>query len=306
MPSVTRGRLRSAASSIARREASTPPEGRRRRRSCGWGRTSYTACRRSTTSASPASMARGVPSSHRWLRSSSSAASSTSASRASAATPARTYICSRSRAPAGLLPELPRHTLRDLDAVAGHHPARARRRPHRHLLVTDGGFRPDGTFVSWPEHDTVRLTEAFRRAVLRLFVRLARTEEDRAFATRLARYGARNPVPGCGVRRNPRRCRLRAAPSGRSRVVGDRAVCSPDTRLSPIAFPIRAETVLAEAPYSGVRVLLSSIDARRRVHADRATLNQRPHSHARRSARRDRFADCPLHRDRCETRQATP
>ena len=74
-------------------------------------------------------------------------------------------------------------------------------------------------FVTWPVHDTARLTEAFRRAVLRLFVRRAlfdehqaagmRTwphagfpvptavwvpEDDPAFATRLARYGARNPV----------------------------------------------------------------------------------------------------------------
>ena len=73
--------------------------------------------------------------------------------------------------------------------------------------------------MSWPAHDTARLTEAFRRAVLRLFVRLelsdaeqsagTRTrphsgfqvhiavwlpDEDRAFATRLARYCARNPV----------------------------------------------------------------------------------------------------------------
>jgi Putative transposase len=87
------------------------------------------------------------------------------------------------------------------------------------LLVTDGGFRPDGTFVSWPAHDTARLTEAFRRAVLRPFVRLDLfdedqaagmltwphsgfhvhtavwdPEDDRAFATRLARYCARNPV----------------------------------------------------------------------------------------------------------------
>jgi len=38
--------------------------------------------------------------------------------------------------------------------------------------VTDGGFRPDGNFVAWPVHDTARLTEAFRRAVLRRFVRL--------------------------------------------------------------------------------------------------------------------------------------
>ena len=52
--------------------------------------------------------------------------------------------------------------------------------PHLHLLVTDGGFRPDGTFVSWPVHDAARLTEAFRRAVLRLFVRLELFDEDEA------------------------------------------------------------------------------------------------------------------------------
>ena len=46
------------------------------------------------------------------------------------------------------------------------HGSRANWHPHLHLLVTDGGFRPDGTFVSWPAHDTARLTEAFRRAVL--------------------------------------------------------------------------------------------------------------------------------------------
>ena len=99
------------------------------------------------------------------------------------------------------------------------HGSRANWHPHLHLLVTDGGFRPDGTFVSWPAHDTARLTEAFRRAVLRLFVRLELFDEeqaagmltwphagfhvhtavwvpadDRAFATRLARYCARNPV----------------------------------------------------------------------------------------------------------------
>ncbi len=99
------------------------------------------------------------------------------------------------------------------------HGSRANWHPHLHLLVTDGGFRPDGTFVTWPAHDTARLTEAFRRAVLRLFVRRERfdedqaagtltwppsgfhahtavwvPEDDRAFATRLARYCARNPV----------------------------------------------------------------------------------------------------------------
>ncbi|MBK8648885.1 MAG: transposase [Gemmatimonadetes bacterium] len=99
------------------------------------------------------------------------------------------------------------------------HGSRANWHPHLHLLVTDGGFRPDGTFVTWPAHDAARLTEAFRRAVLRLFVRLELfdedqaagmltwphsgfhvhtavwvPEDDRAFATRLARYCARNPV----------------------------------------------------------------------------------------------------------------
>ena len=47
------------------------------------------------------------------------------------------------------------------------HGSRANWHPHLHLLVTDGGFRPDGTCVSWPVHDTARATEAFRRAVLR-------------------------------------------------------------------------------------------------------------------------------------------
>jgi len=85
--------------------------------------------------------------------------------------------------------------------------------------VTDGGFRPDGTFVPLPLHDIATLTEAFRRAVLRVFVRRGLLEaetaasmlawphsgfhvhdgdwvpaEDRAFATRLARYCSRHPV----------------------------------------------------------------------------------------------------------------
>ncbi len=90
---------------------------------------------------------------------------------------------------------------------------------HPHLLVTDGGFRPDGTFVHLPLHDVTTLTEAFRRAVLRLFVRRELMDveaahgmlawphsgfhvhdgvwvaaDDREFAVRLARYCARNPV----------------------------------------------------------------------------------------------------------------
>ncbi len=52
--------------------------------------------------------------------------------------------------------------------------------PHLHLLVTDGGFRPHGTFVAWRVHDTARLTKAFRRAVRRLVVRLELFYEDEA------------------------------------------------------------------------------------------------------------------------------
>ena len=91
--------------------------------------------------------------------------------------------------------------------------------PHLHLLVTDGGFRPDGSFVPLPLPDVATLTEPLRRGVLRRFVRRGLLEEatalgmlawphsgfhvhdgvwvpaeDRAFATRLARYCARHPV----------------------------------------------------------------------------------------------------------------
>ena len=57
---------------------------------------------------------------------------------------------------------------------------RANWHPHLHLLVTDGGFRPDEAFVSWPTHGTARVTESFRNAVLQLFVRLELFDADRA------------------------------------------------------------------------------------------------------------------------------
>jgi hypothetical protein len=87
------------------------------------------------------------------------------------------------------------------------------------MLVTDGGFRPDGTFVRLPLHDVTTLTEAFRRAVLALFVKrelmdvetaqgmlawphsgfhvhdgVCVAADDREFTVRLARYCARNPI----------------------------------------------------------------------------------------------------------------
>ena len=58
------------------------------------------------------------------------------------------------------------------------HGTRASWHPHLHLLVTDGGVRPDGTSVAEPARDTGRLPEVFSRAVIRLSVRLDLFEED--------------------------------------------------------------------------------------------------------------------------------
>ena len=41
---------------------------------------------------------------------------------------------------------------------------------HGHALVLEGGFAPDGGFLFLPIHDTWKLTEAFRRAVMKLFL----------------------------------------------------------------------------------------------------------------------------------------
>ena len=60
------------------------------------------------------------------------------------------------------------------------HGSQANWHPRLHLLVTDGRFGADGTFVSGPMHDTARLTEAFRRAVLRLFVPRELFDEEQA------------------------------------------------------------------------------------------------------------------------------
>ena len=84
-----------------RRVASTNPDARRRHRSIGWCRTTCIACRRSTTSDSPASTARGVRWSATWPTGSLPVVCWNTASPASGATPARTSVCSRSRVRAG-------------------------------------------------------------------------------------------------------------------------------------------------------------------------------------------------------------
>jgi hypothetical protein len=91
--------------------------------------------------------------------------------------------------------------------------------PHLHVLLTDGGYRRDGTFVAAPAPDAAVLEEAWRRAVLQWFVEQEWLEEDaaqamlawphsgfgahvgpriaaddRAGLLRVARYAARAPV----------------------------------------------------------------------------------------------------------------
>ena len=61
--------------------------------------------------------------------------------------------------------------------------------PHLHLLVTDGGFRSDGTFVHLPLHDVTTLTEAFRRAVLKMFVKRELMDIETAQHAQLAAFG---------------------------------------------------------------------------------------------------------------------
>ena len=52
--------------------------------------------------------------------------------------------------------------------------------PHLHHLVTDGAFRGDGTFLHLGFHQIEVLSEAFRRALLREFVRQELLSEDDA------------------------------------------------------------------------------------------------------------------------------
>ena len=52
--------------------------------------------------------------------------------------------------------------------------------PHLHVLMTDGGFRRDRTFVALPTPEPAVLEEAWRRSVLAEFVRHGWLEQDEA------------------------------------------------------------------------------------------------------------------------------
>ena len=154
----------------------------------------------------------------------------------------------------GLLSRVAYHTLRayvgaslgEPDAVPGvvslaqSFGALAHWHPHLHLVVTDGAFRRDGTFAASPAHDAAVLAEAWRRAVLSLFVRegwfdedtaasmlawphsgfgahagAAIAADDRAAVLRVARYGARAPVAESHLRYDAERAEVELSSDAR-------------------------------------------------------------------------------------------
>ena len=107
----------------------------------------------------------------------------------------------------------------------------AHRHPHLHVLLTDGAFRRDGTFVPLPPPDPAVLEEAWRRHVLAEFVRRGWLEKDAAASMlawphsgfgayvgpsieeregvlRVARYSARAPVADSRLRYDAARAQV--------------------------------------------------------------------------------------------------
>jgi hypothetical protein len=103
--------------------------------------------------------------------------------------------------------------------------------PHLHVLLTDGAFRRDGTFVPLPAPEPAVLEELWRRAVLGEFVRHGWLEEaaaagmlawphsgfgayrgprieDREGLLRVARYSARAPVAEARLRYDAERAEV--------------------------------------------------------------------------------------------------
>jgi hypothetical protein len=103
--------------------------------------------------------------------------------------------------------------------------------PHLHVLLTDGAFRRDGTFVPLPAPEPAVLEEAWRRSVLAEFVRRGWLEadaaagmlawphsgfgaylgpriEEREGLLRVARYSARAPVAESRLRYDAERAEV--------------------------------------------------------------------------------------------------
>ena len=109
--------------------------------------------------------------------------------------------------------------------------------PHLHVLLTDGAFRDDGTFIASPPHDAVVLEAAWQRAVLAWFVDHGWLEQDAAQAMlawphsgfgahigppitgddrdgllRVARYSARAPIAESRLRYDAERAQVELVP----------------------------------------------------------------------------------------------
>ena len=105
--------------------------------------------------------------------------------------------------------------------------------PHLHVLLTDGAFRDDGTFIASPPHDAVVLEAAWQRAVLAAFVDHGWLDQDDAAAMlawphsgfgahigppihaddrdgllRVARYSARAPIAESRLRYDAERAQV--------------------------------------------------------------------------------------------------
>jgi hypothetical protein len=74
--------------------------------------------------------------------------------------------------------DVPRAAVGRWEAVGRHRPSPTLL--HLHVLLTNGVFRRDGTFVPLPPHEPTVLEEAWRRAVLAWFVRQGWLEQDDA------------------------------------------------------------------------------------------------------------------------------
>jgi hypothetical protein len=84
--------------------------------------------------------------------------------------------------------------------------------PHLHLLVTEGAFLPDGTFLPLPFFSPTPVEEVFRRLLLHRLHRMERLS-DRFFHS-LLEWGSLSPSPRAGLASAPLRVRSRAYHSG--------------------------------------------------------------------------------------------
>ncbi|MEO8225632.1 MAG: hypothetical protein ABI661_12580 [Gammaproteobacteria bacterium] len=127
-------------------------------------------------------------------------------------------------------------------------------------------------FVSWPAHDTARLTEAFRRAVLRLSVRLDLFDADQAVALERLTYDrAATAVTYRSDKSNhPTRDRD-GAPAG---VPG--AGAGPHPRQGPGHHPMRIVAFVSSAPIRLIRFNALGLFLVLRQNGNRAVITSVP------------------------------